>query len=145
MGIQRKPKSSLLDLIESQLGRDAPRKVTYTKPPIPPPALPSQMVDLKRKREQKGKEVMGAGQTLPPCKDEAQRASKQAKTGQRGIEKRSDPQIRPPTWLLAPMLNGEPLLANTSICDFQGGIAGYVAASSAAPRGYGRAARHEET
>ena len=96
MGIQCKPKASLLDLIESQLGRDAPGKVTHTKPPIPPPTLPSQTADLKRKREQKGKEVMEAGQTLPPCEDEAQRASKQAKTRQRGVEKRSDPQIGPP-------------------------------------------------
>ena len=69
---------------------------------------------------------MEAGQTLPPCEDEAQRASKQAKTRQRGVEKRSDPQIGPPAWLPAPILNGEPLLANTSICDFQGGLAGYV-------------------
>ena len=86
MGIQRKPKSSLLDLIESQPGRDAPGKVTHSNPPTPPHALPFQTADLKRKREQKGKEVMGAGQTLPPCEDEAQRAFKQAKTGQRSVE-----------------------------------------------------------
>ena len=127
MGIQRKPKSSLLDLIESQPGRDAPRKVTHTKPPTPPLALPSQMADLKRKREQKEKEVMGAGQTLPPREDEAQRASKQAKTGQKGVEKRSDPQIGPLAWLPALMLNRESLLANASIHDFQGGTTSYVA------------------
>ena len=91
MGIQRKPKSSLLDLIESQPGRDASGKVTHTKPPTRPPAMPSQTADLKRKREQKEKEVIGVGQTLPPHEDEAQRASKQAKTGQRGVKKRSDP------------------------------------------------------
>ncbi|XP_065626829.1 uncharacterized protein LOC136066439 [Quercus suber] len=51
------------------------------------------MADVKRKREQKGKEVMGVGQTLPPREEEVQRASKQAKTGQRGAEKRSDPQV----------------------------------------------------
>ena len=67
--IRCKPKSSLLDLIKSQPERDAPGKVTHTKPPTPPPALPSQMADLKRKREKKGMEVMGAGQTLPPCED----------------------------------------------------------------------------
>ena len=41
IGIQRKPKSSLLDLIESQPGKDAFRKVARTKPPTPPPVLPS--------------------------------------------------------------------------------------------------------
>ncbi|XP_050291679.1 uncharacterized protein LOC126732728 [Quercus robur] len=94
--------------------------------PTPPPALPSQTANLKRKREQKGKEVMGAGQTLPPYEDKVQRASKQAKTGQKGAEKRNDPQIGPSTRLPTPMLNGEPLLANASIHDFQGGTAGYV-------------------
>ena len=66
MGIQCKPKSSLLDLIESKPGRDAPEKTVQTKPPTPSPALPSQTADLKRKREPTGKELMGAGQTLPP-------------------------------------------------------------------------------
>ena len=47
--------------------------------------------------------------------------------GQRGTKKRSDPQVGPLAWLPAPMLNEEPLLANASICNFQGGIAGYVA------------------
>ena len=41
MGIQRKPKSNLLDLIESQPGKDALGKVARTKPPTPPPVLPS--------------------------------------------------------------------------------------------------------
>ena len=69
---------------------------------------------------------MEAWQTLPPRGDEVYRASKQAKTGQREAEKRSDPQMGPLGWLPAPMLNREPLLANASICDFQGGTAGYV-------------------
>ena len=41
MGIQRKPRSTLLDLIESELGRDALGKVTQTKPPPPPPTCPA--------------------------------------------------------------------------------------------------------
>ena len=40
MGIQCKPKSSLMDLIESQPGKDAPGKAAQTKPPAPQPALP---------------------------------------------------------------------------------------------------------
>ena len=70
---------------------------------------------------------MEAGQTLPPQGDEVQKVPKQAKTGQREAEKRSDPQVGPPAWLPTPMLNGEPLLANAFICDFQGGTVGYVA------------------
>ena len=66
MGIQHKPKSSLLELIENQPGRDAPRRTVCSKSPTPPPVLPPpQPADLKRKREPKGKGVMEAGQTLP--------------------------------------------------------------------------------
>ena len=61
---------------------------------------------------------MKARKTNSSQKDEAQRASKQAKVGQKGIEKRSDPQAQPSTWLLAPMLDVAPLLADTSIKDF---------------------------
>ena len=43
MGIQHKPKSSLLDLIEFQPGKDAPGKAAQTKPPTPLPALPSSL------------------------------------------------------------------------------------------------------
>ena len=119
MGIQHKPKSSLLELIENQLRRDATGKIIRSKSPTPPPALPPpQPVDLKRKRELKGKGVMEARKTLPLRRDEVQRASKQAKTGQRKAKKRSDPRVGPPAWLPAPMLNGEPLLANASICNF---------------------------
>ena len=104
MGIQHKPKSSLLDLIESQPGRDAPRKAaqaklptpSQTRVPTPPPTLPSQATELKRKKDAKGKRVIGAEQILPPREDEVQRAPKQARVGQRGAEKRSDPQMRPP-------------------------------------------------
>ena len=71
--------------------------------------------------------MVGAGQTLPPREDEVQRAPKQAKMGQRGAEKRSDLQMEPPAWLPTPMLNGEPLLADASIRNFQGGMASYVA------------------
>ena len=85
---------------------------------------------MKRKREPKGKEVVGVGKTLPPREDDVQKASKQARTGQRGTKrdakKRSDLQVGSQAWLSIPMLNGEPLLANASICDFQGGTAGYV-------------------
>ena len=75
--------------------------------------------------------MVRAGQTLPPRENDVQKASKQARTRQRGTErdaeKRSDPQVGSQAWLPAPMLNGEPLLANTSIRDFQERVASYVA------------------
>ena len=118
----------MLELIENRRGRDAPGKIARSKSPTPPPALPPpQPADLKRKREPKGKGVMEAGQTLPLQGDEVQKAPKQAKTGQREAAKRNDPQVGPPAWLPTPMLNGEPLLANAFICDFQGETVGYVA------------------
>ena len=40
MRIQCRTKSSLLDLIKSQLGRDAPSRAAQTKPSTPPPTLP---------------------------------------------------------------------------------------------------------
>ena len=40
MGIQRKSQRSLIDLIESQLGTDVPRKSTQSKLPPPPPKSP---------------------------------------------------------------------------------------------------------
>ena len=40
IGIQRKSKRSLLDLIESQPGKDAPGKPTQPKLPSPHPKLP---------------------------------------------------------------------------------------------------------
>ena len=52
--------------------------------------------------------------------------AKLSKVGQRGAERKSDPSTAPPTWTLAPMLDGAPLLANASIRDYQGGKAGYV-------------------
>ena len=66
MGIQHKPRSSLLDLIESQPGKDAPGKAIQSEPPTPPSTLPFQPTDLKIKREPKGKEVVGVRKTHPP-------------------------------------------------------------------------------
>ena len=70
---------------------------------------------------------MKVGKTQPSHEDEAQRAAKQAKVGQKGVEKRSDPQVAPQAWLPASMLDGVPLPASASIRDFQRGTASYVA------------------
>ena len=79
MGIQRKQKSTLLDLLKSQPGRDAPNKAPHIRLPTPLPALPSQvnLTDRKRKREDKGKEVMEGGKNRPPRETEPQRAARQ--------------------------------------------------------------------
>ena len=93
MGIQRKSKRSLLDLIESQPGKDTPRKSAQPQlPPPPPPKLPlpplqpslpprAKPVDPKRKREQKGNEVLKAGRPRPTLEEETQQATKQQKIG----------------------------------------------------------------
>ena len=83
MGIQRKPQKSLMELIEDQLGKGAPGKFAQSRPPSPPlksplpasqPSLPSktEQANPKRKREQKGKEVMETGRSRPTCEEEAQ-------------------------------------------------------------------------
>ena len=147
MGIQRKQKTSLLDLIESQSGREAQRRAAQNKPPSPsksklplaPPKLPppppsrptlvprTEPSDPKRKRKSKGKKVIEVEKSRPIPKEEAQRAAKQQKVGHRGPEKRIDPLPEPQAWLPAPMLNGAPLMDNASIRDFQGGNGSHVA------------------
>ena len=87
MGIQRKPQKSLMELIKDQPGRGALRKYTQPKlPPTPlksPPPAPQPLrpkpADPKRKREQKGKDVVDIGRSCPTREDEAQRAAKQQK------------------------------------------------------------------
>ena len=90
MGIQRKPQKSLMELIEDQPGRGASRKSTQSQipPPLPKSPLPApqppqpikpEPADPKRKREQKGKDVVEIGRSCPTREDEAQRAAKQQK------------------------------------------------------------------
>ena len=82
MGIQRKQRLTLQELLESQLGKDAPTKVPMTRLPTPPLALPLQAnpVDQKRKREDIGKELMEGGKNQPPRETKPQRATKQPRT-----------------------------------------------------------------
>ena len=83
MGIQRKSKRSLLDLIESQPRKDALGKSIQPKLPPPPPKSPfsppqpsfpskPEPIDPKRKREQNGIEVLEAGRPRPTPEDETQ-------------------------------------------------------------------------
>ena len=96
MGIQRKPQRSLLELMEGQPGKSAPAKSTPSQasslparspPPAPcqPPRPSSQSAlpnatELKRRREQKDKEVADMSKSRPTREEDAQRAAKQQKT-----------------------------------------------------------------
>ena len=110
MGIQRKQKISLLDLIESQLGKETQGRAAQSKPPSPsqsklpptssklpsPPLRPTlsprtEPSDPKRKRESKGKEVIKIEKSHPIPEDEAQRAAKQQKVGHRGPKRKVNP------------------------------------------------------
>ncbi|XP_030926603.1 neurofilament medium polypeptide-like [Quercus lobata] len=110
MGIQRKPQRSLMELIENQPGgKNAPGKSTQsqipslpTKSPPPAPRPPSHQpqqpvrvdaVELKRRREQKGKDVVDVGKSRPNREEDAQRVAKQQKTShlpQQGQESQLD-------------------------------------------------------
>ena len=64
-----------MELIEDQPGRGASRKSTQPKlPPPPPKSLPSRTepADRKRKKEQKGKNVVVTKRSRPTREDEAQ-------------------------------------------------------------------------
>ena len=82
MGIQRKPQRSL------QEGRGEAGKSSQPKLPPPPPRSPprapqptlpsrTEQVDPKKRREQKGKEVMKFGRPRPSNEEEARRVTKQ--------------------------------------------------------------------
>ena len=132
-----------MELIEDQPGRSALGKSTQPKLPLPPPksplpppppSLPSkpEPTDSKRKREQKGKDVVETGRSHPTREDEAQRAAKQQKVShvsQRGMEKADTQPPESQAWLPAPMLNGEPLRDDVSLRDFNGGIGCHVASA----------------
>ena len=95
MGIQRKPQRNLLELMEGQPGKGAPAKSTQsqtpslpTRSPPPTPHQPSRqppqparfnVAKLKRRREQKGKEVVDVAKSRPTREEDAQRAAKAAK------------------------------------------------------------------
>ena len=132
-----------MELIESQPGKDVPGKSTQPKllpPPPKSPILPPQPslpcrpehADPKRKREQKGKDVVEGGRSHSVHEDEIQRAAKLQKTGQTlqtSVERGDNQLPEPRAWLPAPMLNGEPLRDDASLRNFNGGIGCHVASA----------------
>ena len=92
MGIQRKPQRSLMELIENQPGKNALGKSTQSQipslptrsPPLaphqpshqPPQPVRADAAELKRRRKQKGKDVVDAGKSRLTREEDAQRAAK---------------------------------------------------------------------
>ena len=141
MGIQRKPQRSLMELIENQPGKNAPRKSTQSQipslptrsPPLaphqPPQPVRADAAELKMRREQKGKDVVDAGKSRPTHEEDAQQAAKQQKTShpaQRGQERYDIQLPEPQAWLPVLMHGGEPLLDDASIRDFNGGVGCHI-------------------
>ena len=88
IGIRRKPQKNLQELLENQPGKGEPRKSTQPRLPPPPPRSPSrapqptlssriEQVNPKRRREQKGKDIMETGRPRLTSEEEAHRAAKQ--------------------------------------------------------------------
>ena len=77
--------------------------------------------------------MVETGRFRPKHEDETQRAAKQQKTGQaslRDVERGDNRPLESQAWLLAPMLNGEPLKEDASLWNFNGGIGCHVASAS---------------
>ena len=75
---------------------------------------------------------METGRPRPTSEEEAHRAAKQQKVSHapsQGVERTDSQFIEPQAWLPAPMLDGEPLMDDASIRDFNGGIGCQVASA----------------
>ena len=72
---------------------------------------------------------MKTGRPRPTSEEEAQQATKQQKVSHapsRGAERTDIQALEPQAWLPAPILGDEPLMDDTSIRDFNGGIERHV-------------------
>ena len=89
-------------------------------------------MDHKRKRDDKGKEVIETRRTRSSQEDDLQMVgskhpwSMQTRSAHES-DKRSKHQVMALTWALAMELNGAPLTSGASIRDFQDGMVGYIA------------------
>ena len=75
---------------------------------------------------------METGRPRPTSEKEAHRVAKQQKVSHapsQGVERTDSQFIEPQAWLPAPMLDGEPLMDDASIRDFNGGIGCQVASA----------------
>lgn len=99
------------------------------KLPPPPSSLPPRpdLVDRKRKRDQRGPEVVEEGKGPFPKEAELQRGAKQAKVAQTLVDKKAESQIGVPAWTPALVLDKAPLPTDASIRNVQQGKAEYMA------------------
>ena len=118
MGFKRKPPTSLLDLIEGQLGKDASGKSQPKLSPPPPKSQPAQTkssstpsqsssprsklppppqpADPKRKKASKGKKPMDGGRSRSSQEeDKARQLLKQLKIVHQGPDKEVTTQYEP--------------------------------------------------
>ena len=112
-----------------------PEVVIQTKPPTPFPAHPSQLdlADKKRKRDQKGQDVVEEREVVPFKEPKPQKRAKVAKVVQTRslsesaiVEKGHDRHPKIQTWNPSLVLDRAPLPLDSSIRDFQKGKVGYV-------------------
>ena len=84
MVLQRKSKTSLLELLESHVGGTVLEVAIQTRPPTPLPAHCSQPnpADNKRKRDRKGKDIVEEGDVIPSKELEPQKSAKVVKVAQ---------------------------------------------------------------
>lgn len=66
MVLQRKPKTSLLELLESHAGGSVPEVAVQTRPPTPFPTYTSQpkLAEKKRKRDRESNDVVEEGKVI---------------------------------------------------------------------------------
>ena len=136
MVLQHKMRTSLLDLLESHAGGNVPKKVVQVKLPTLPPTQVLQLdpANKKRKRDQKGKEVVEERKNLPPKEVGPHKGGEHARVMQTRsssegaiVYRRGDHQTEVPTWTPSIVLDRAPLPSDSSIRDFQQGKDGYMA------------------
>ena len=131
IGIQKKQRPTLQELLESPHEGKAPRKTAQTQLPTPPAAWtrlptspPAQQthadpVDHKRKREDKGKKVLETGRTQSSQEVDFQRGSKHPRGMQtrsaHEADKRGEHHVAAPAWAPPLKLDGSPLTSDASI------------------------------
>ena len=110
--------------MESSVGGKAPEKLAQAKLPPPPPI---QLADHKQKRDQRGQDVVEGGNDPQTKEIVPPKGPKQPRVTQTQANKRGESLVTVLAWTPTMILDGALLPANTSIRNFQGGMAGYVA------------------
>ena len=127
MVLQRKPKTSLLKLLESHEEESIPRVAIQTWPPTPLPVhtSPSKPTDKKRKWDRKGKDLVEEGEVIPSKELKPQKGAKIAKGAQKKsssegaiMERVPNRHLRVQIYNPPFKLDGAPFPLDSSIRDF---------------------------